>query len=105
MSVFINKHINDNSFIIKLKNNNNITGWLSYTIYNEFINIDTIFIYNKYRNNGFASLLLNHFINLFPNRTFKAVILGNDDNIECIKLFSKFEFNKYYIDEFLFMIK
>lgn len=100
---------NFNSIIEKIEENkkyiifseNNEIGFLAYSIYYDRIELDYIFINEKYRNKGYASNLLEYLIeeaNKFDNITLEV----NINNISAINLYKKYGFtivakrSKYY---------
>ena len=92
LNTLSNYNITFNAFnkILVYIEDNNILGFIDYSKMYENMEINYIFVIEKYRNKGIASKLLKYIIenNEFSNITLEV----NINNTNAIKLYEKFDF-------------
>ncbi len=100
----------DNYTMIRLKDTNHIYSRLTYKIASDTNTDDVVYLYSiqteeRFQNRGYATVLLNHFVEKFDNYNILTKIMGGDDNIASNKLFNKFGFEQIILNSENFMIK
>lgn len=105
-NVFKEELLNNNSYYYKVVKNNEIVGFAGIWICIDEANIMNIVTKKNYRNNGIATLLLKHLINLANSLNLKSITLEvNENNLTAINLYKKLGFitlgtrKKYYNNE------
>ena len=94
LNTLSNYKITDNAFnnVIIYKEDNQILGYLDYSIMYERGEINYIFVLEQYRSKGIASKLLEYMIN---NTKVEEISLEvNKDNSNAIKLYRKYNFKE-----------
>jgi ribosomal protein S18 acetylase RimI-like enzyme len=86
-----------NVYLVKLIYNSRPIGNISYEIDRtlKILYLYTININEKYRRNGYGTILLDNIIRLYKEYNVICKILGGEENIQCMKLLKKFGF-KYF---------
>lgn len=105
-NVFKEELLNNSSYYYKVVKNNEIVGFAGIWICIDEANIMNIVTKKNYRNNGIATLLLKHLINLANSLNLKSITLEvNENNLTAINLYKKLGFitlgtrKKYYNNE------
>lgn len=96
----------DDHILLRLKDNNHIYCRLTYKVESE----DSVYLYSIqtediFQNRGYATVLMNHFVEKYDNYNIIVKIMGGDDNISSNKLFNKFGFEKMVLCSETYMIR
>ena len=105
--MFFHVEFKDDHVILRLKNNNNIISTLTYGVEKEK---NTVYLYTiqtieKYKRKGYVTLMMNYFIECFRNYNILAKVMGEKDNIPCMKLLNKHNFEELILINEPFMIR
>ena len=105
----------DNAFTnwLVYKNNNEIIGFINYDSIYEKAEIEYIYVEEKFRNQGIATLLLNKMIDDLKEKKINSITLEvNENNITAINFYKKNKFkgiakreNYYGKDSAIVMIR
>lgn len=76
--------------------NNDLIGYINFSIIYERVELNYIFIKKEYRNKGFGKELMKYFIE-FCNNVSNITLEVNVNNIAAIKLYESFGFEKIAI--------
>ncbi len=96
----------DDYTLLRLKDNNNVYCRLTYKVESEdMVYLYTIQTEERFQNRGYATVLLNHFVDKYDNYNIITKIMGENDNIASNKLFNKFGFEKIQLCSENYMIK
>ena len=79
MKYFTYKYLNNNVQKIKLFKNKFKIGTSTFSISNDFITINNIFIHNQFRRHGYGSFILNHIEDLSMNHNEDLSMNHNED--------------------------
>ena len=102
---------NDFNYVYGIVLNDEIIGFIDYSIMYERAELNYIFIVDKYRRCGYSTLLMEYMIDMLKNKQVISITLEvRVDNYNAINLYKKFDFievglrKKYYngIDAILF---
>lgn len=97
----------DEYMMIRLKDNKYIYCRLTYKVETEgdVVHLFSIQTDERFQNRGYATILLNHFVDKFDNYNIITKIMGGNENIQSTKLFTKFGFEKLQLCDEPFMIR
>lgn len=94
-SILAQEFSNENTTYIVAKQNGKILGFAGILTIIDEANIMNIVTKKDKRNLGIGSLLLQHLINISKQKKLKSITLEvNEHNINAIKLYEKFNFDK-----------
>ena len=79
MKYFTYKYLNNNVQKLKLFKNKLKIGTSTFSISNDFLTINNIFIHNQFRRHGYGSFILNHIEDLSMNHNEDLSMNHNED--------------------------
>lgn len=105
--MFFQVEFKDDHVILRLKNNNNIISTLTYGVEKgkNTVYLYTIQTIEKYKNRGYGTLMMNYFVECFRNYNILVKVIGGKNNIPCMKLLNKHNFEELMLVNEPFMIR
>lgn len=105
--MFFHVEFKDDHTILRLKMNNNVISTLTYRVEKE---INAVYFYTiqtteRYKRKGYGTLMMNYFVECFRNYNILVKVIGEKDNIPCMKLLNKHNFEELILINEPFMIR
>lgn len=75
------------------KETKEVLGFIHISIHYEVVDLLNIVVDESHRNKGIATILMDYMISSLPSNVEKIILEVNENNIEAIKLYNKFNFN------------
>ena len=88
---------------IEYVQDDNILGYLEYSIIYDRMEIDNIFVKEEYRHQGIASKMMNYIIEIYKNNNLNNITLEvRVSNIKAISLYKKYGFKEVSIRKYYY---